>query len=248
MATSHRDTSRVPTGRIVGARGMTMIGHSIGAESGLLLTMDAAVADFMQRSKADLHGLNYADITHPDDRDANVHRVGLMPVGARPLRLRKRYLLPQGGHVWAMVEISKLHTGLDQGRLVGTIFRLDFNDRQATPADLWAAAKRQTRLIADRNTALGADLFNDGAWSVLLDLYIAEAEGRSLDDTVDGATACLSALSKAKWLRALHSCALVEFAGADDQPQLTQRGLDRIEGLLTASLAPSTLPGVPAGG
>lgn len=223
---------------------MTMVGHSIGAESGLLLTMDEAVADFLQRSKAELHGLTYADITHPDDRDVNVNRVGHMSVGAKPLRLRKRYLLPQGGHVWATVEVSKLQTGRDQGRLVGTIFRLDVGDQQASPADLWAAAKRQTRLIADRNAALGTDLFVDGAWLVLLGLYIAEAEGRGLDDDADPAGAVrVSAMSKAKWLRALNSRALVEFAGShEDQPQLTQRGLDRVEHLLTTTLAPPILP------
>lgn len=220
---------------------MTMIGHSIGAESGLLLTMDGAVADFLERSKAELHGLTYSDITHPDDRHANVNRIDLMPVGGQPLRLRKRYILPQGGHVWATVQISKLHTGLDNGRLVGTIFSLDLKEPQATPADLWAAAKRQTRLIADRNAALGPDLFNDGAWSVLLDLYLAEAEGRGLDDGGACATMCISATSKANWLRALRSCALVEFAGNRvDQPQLTQRGLDRIESLLTNTITPST--------
>lgn len=220
---------------------MTMIGHSIGAESGLLLTMDGAVADFLQRSKTELRGLTYADITHPDDRPANVTRLGQLTVGAQPLRLRKRYLLPQGGYVWATVEVSKLQTGLDQGRLIGTIFSLDFKEQQATPADLWAAAKRQAQLITDRNAALGPDLFNDGAWPVLLHLYIAEAEGRSFDDGGDSATGYLSATSKANWLRALRSSALVEFAGNRvDRPQLTQRGLDRIETLLTNTIAPST--------
>ncbi|TXC70874.1 hypothetical protein FSB78_07910 [Sphingomonas ginsenosidivorax] len=226
---------------------MTMIGHSIGAESGLLLTMDSAVADFLQRSKAQLHGLTYTDITHPDDRHENVRGVGLLSVGSAPLRLRKRYILPGGGYVWASVQVSKLDTGLDKGCLVGTIFSLDLKDFRATPADLWSAAKRQAHLMAERNAVLGADLFNDGAWSVLLGLYIAEAEGRGLDGSGDCATACVSPVSRAKWLRALHSCALVEFAGRrEDQPQLTQRGLERVEGLLTKTLVPAVLPDAPA--
>ena len=210
-----------------------MIGHSIGSGSGMLLAMDGAVADFLQRSKAELRGRTYADITHPDDRAANVGSIAHLAAGDRPLRLRKRYLLPQGGHVWATVQVSRLQTGGDQGRLIGTIFALDFQDRQTRPAALWAAAKRQAQLIADRNVALGPDLFNDGAWAMLLCLYLAEAEGRGIDDGGRSAPMGLSAVSAAKWLRALRSRGLVEYHDdRDDQPQLTQHGLDRIESLL----------------
>lgn len=237
MATRRDDPNTKLAPTAIRADGVTMIGHSVGQACGLLLTMDGAVADFLQRSKAELRGLSYSDITHPDDRRTNVSRIRLLAVGDTPLRLRKRYLLPQGGHVWATVQVSKLHTGLDRGLLVGTIFSLDFRDRQAPPEALWAAAKRQLRLITERNAVLGPDLFSDGAWLVLLGLYLAEAEGRGLDIGDDHASGGVSAVSKTKWLRALRACGLVELIGdREDQPQLTQCGIDRIERLLTGTV------------
>ena len=214
--------------------GLTMIGHSIGSGSGMLLAMDGAVADFLQRSKAELRGLSYADITHPGDRLANVDRIGLLATGDK-LRLRKRYILPQGGYVWASVQVSRLQTGLDQERLVGTIFALDFSERQTAPAALWAAAKRQAQLIVERNAALGPDLFSDGAWAMLLGLYLAEAEGRGIMAGGGCAPMGLSHVSAMKWLRALRSRGLVEYLDdREDRAQLTQYGLDRIERLLAA--------------
>ena len=217
-----------------------MIGHSIADSSGMLLTMDNAVADFLQRSKAELRGLSYADITHPDDRSANVGRIRLLSFGEAPLRVRKRYILPSGGHVWATVQVSKFQIGQDQGRLVGTIFGLDFKERRAPPEALWVAAKAQSKLILQRNAALGADMFSDGAWTVLLCLYLAEAEGRSIDHASQTAPMGLSAISVARWLRALRSRSLIEFLGeTETQPQLTQRGLDQIETLLSGTVTAS---------
>jgi hypothetical protein len=220
----------------IGGDQLTMLGHSIGSGCGLLLTMDEAVSDFLQRSKAELRGLTYADITHADDRHANVDGVARLGVGDKPLRVRKRYILPQGGHVWATVQISRLETGMDRGRLIGTIFTRDVENRPPPPAALWAAAKRQAQLITERNAMLGPDLFNDGAWTVLLCLYLAEAEGRGIADGGQSTPMGLSAVSAAKWLRALRSRGLVEYLGdRDDQAQLTQHGLDRIENLLVAA-------------
>jgi PAS domain S-box-containing protein len=218
----------------------TMIGHSIADVSGRLLTMDESVADFLQRSKAELRSLSYMDITHPDDRHANANRIDMLSVGDTPLRLRKRYILPDGKHIWSLVQVSKLDTGADRGRLVGTIFSLDFTQRQTPPEKLWAAAKRQIQLMATRNAALGGDLFADTAWSVLLCLYLAEAEGRGIDAGGQSASVGVSALSAAKWLRALRTRGLVEYVGdGEDQPQLTQRGIDAIESLLAGTIVRS---------
>lgn len=212
---------------------MSLIGHSIGTETGILLAMDNAVADFLHRSTSELIGMSYMDITHPDDRSSNSDRIRLLRVGDDPVQLRKRYVRPNGQSAWATVRVSKLKDDYGNSQLIGTIFRLDFRQPQTAPEGLWQAARQQMKLISQRNELFGRDLFADNAWLVLLSLYIAEAEGRGILYQEEPLLGGISSNSLRQWLRGLRSRGFVEYL--DDpisQPQLTQSGLSKIEILL----------------
>lgn len=217
---------------------MRVIGHSISDSAGALLTMDEEVADFLQRPKRELVGISYVDITHPDDRQSNLTQIGSLSIAGDPLQIRKRYVLPCGGTRWALVRVSKLDVGSDKGCLVGTISEIDFNQPQSVQENVWRAARNQMDMIVQRNIELGSDLFSDNAWTVLLGLYVAEAEGSELCLATQAA-AGVSHVSLQRWLKGLRGQGLVEYPDMMvDRPQLTQLGINKLEMLLASTVVP----------
>jgi PAS domain S-box-containing protein len=155
-----------------------LIGHSLADETGRLLAVDSHICEIMQREERELIGVKFEALTHPDDRSFNVAAVMRLGVGDAPLKLRKRYIKPDGSAIWSIVQVSRLKAD-DGSKLVGTIELVPCNLTR-DPETLWRSAKRVTALIERRRDELGAELFSDHAWMILLYSYIAEAEGRRI--------------------------------------------------------------------
>ena len=92
-----------------------------------------------------------------------------------------------------------------------------------------------------RDRALGADLFADHAWALLLSVYVAEAEGRILCADSFSRQSGLSRGSVTRWVHVLQSRSLIDppdpIFGA---LQLTTAGIEGVERLL----APPPLPAI----
>jgi DNA-binding MarR family transcriptional regulator len=204
-----------------------LVGHSLSDPNGLLLTMDQTVEDLLQRPLSELVGRSYADVTHPDDRVRNIDRVTMLAPGAGPVCIRKRYL-----------HVSRLDRGLEAGRLVGTLYlpqakALTAVPNVVMPERLWQVALKVDRSLHRRREQLGDDLFGDHAWLVLVQIYLAEAEGRMIDATTLGALALLDPSRTHRWIGALAEKGLVERPDCSAGViQLTATGLARTETLL----------------
>lgn len=215
-----------------------LVGHSMSDPDGLLLTMDTTVEDLLQRPLRELVGRSYADVTHPDDRVRNIDRIRTLAPGAGPVCIRKRYLQPGGAAVWVDVHVSRLDRGLEAGRLVGTLYLPQAKALTAVPdvvmpERLWQVALKVDRSLHRRREQLGDDLFGDHAWLVLVQIYIAEAEGRVIDATTLGALALLDPSRTHRWIGALAEKGLVERPDCSAGViQLTATGLARTETLL----------------
>jgi PAS domain S-box-containing protein len=204
-----------------------LIGHSLADASGKLLAVDDGVCEIMHRSQRELIGMLYSELTYRGDLATNVAIIEQTRSGARPVEIRKRYVRPDQSLIWTDVEVSRLNTGSDGGRLIGTL-RVVADDR--CPQRLWRQAKAAVASIEQRRAALGSDLYLDHAWTILLQLYLAEAEGRLLALEACGQCVSMPLSLLNRWLDALVQKGLVERIGAAGQ--LTLRGSLKVENLL----------------
>lgn len=210
------------------------IGHSVGDAAGLLVAMDEAVCDLLYRSRRQLIGMSYLELTHPDDRANNVSNIGQLKVGGAPGLIRKRYLRPDGSFVPVDVQVSRLAIGADAGRLIGTVRLAPAPEEMPQPKRLWARARDVIDLARERDRSLGGELGGDHAWLILLQIYLAEAEARMIDPTtLCRLTGFPSALT-IRWVRALRSNGLIDSDGQGFL-QLTRSGFVRIESVLGRS-------------
>lgn len=110
------------------------------------------------------------------------------------------------------------------------------------PGTMLAFARETYNLRRRRARFLPADLFGEPTWDILLDLYVATCENRSVPTT----SACIGAhvppTTALRWLRILEARGLVEREedGSDGRRtfvRLSEQGLAAIEGWLRAALA-----------
>jgi hypothetical protein len=103
---------------------------------------------------------------------------------------------------------------------------------------MWKAALRLKHLYSLKIEAFGRELFGDFPGLILLDLYLAEAEGRLASIEEVAGSAGLSVESVQRWLRVLAQRRLVHPLDGSAPLQLGHDGLSKIERLLTAALQP----------
>jgi len=215
---------------------MVLIGHSLGTAEGRLLAVDPQICEIMHREERDLIGVTFQSLTHPDDLDKNVAAIMALRVQDGLLSLRKRYVRPDGSSIWTNIQVSRLHAD-DGSRLIGTIQVIQPTSPDAAPRDLWRSAKRLIGLVERRRADLTDDLFHDFPWLILLQIYLAEAEGRIFDILGIAETVHMRAELTERWLAVLESRSLVERSEwARHVPQLTANGVSRVEKLLSANI------------
>lgn len=101
---------------------------------------------------------------------------------------------------------------------------------------LWRAARQLAQFNELRRDLLGSDLFADYAMSIMLQLYLDEAEGRRSDTDTLAASMGLSPPVAKRWMRALEQKELIELLHHESVAQLTSVGVQKIFRLLTASV------------
>lgn len=218
-----------------------ILGHSISTIAGVIQSIDEPVATILQRTQKQLVGMSYTAITHPGDIARNLAQIAALQPNGGSTRIRKRYIGGDGAVITLEVQVSRIGSCGD-GHLVGTLSTLPpalpsitgSTVPGNTPYGLWRRAKDLLGVMRSRDTILGADLFADHVWAILLIVYVAEAESRI--ETVGSIVAQLN-LSRAtlmRWLSVLQSKSLIEQIDMElDAVQLTQTGIERIERLLS---------------
>jgi diguanylate cyclase (GGDEF)-like protein/PAS domain S-box-containing protein len=77
------------------------------SNEGRLIRVNAAICELFGRSEAELIGMSFLDVTHPDDVAVGAELITEMIAGQRSsLRLTKRYVTGQGRVVWGDVTVS----------------------------------------------------------------------------------------------------------------------------------------------
>jgi diguanylate cyclase (GGDEF)-like protein/PAS domain S-box-containing protein len=134
--------------------GQTMVGilHR-DLNSGVLMVNDR-YCEIVGRSREELDGLPMQAFTHPDDRESNIAAFQDNLRTGTPFQIEKRYVRPDGSHVWCAVYVSFVRD--DTGKVVSIITvakdiharRLAEDERLEAEAEL-RESKRQLATLID---------------------------------------------------------------------------------------------------
>ena len=206
-------------------------GHTVSTLEGIILKADQGFLDLVQRTEASINGVSYKTLTDPRDLARSAGMLVDLKDGAAPVRLQKRYIRPDGSSVAANLLVTRFS---DPDRLISTLYWRE-NSRPLPPARLWEAALRIRSVHAARVQLFGNDLSTDPVGSLLVCIYLAEAEGRSLGISEVAAYANVAQSTAARWLKVLQEKRMVETrADPAISIQFTQAGLDKMEAMLAS--------------
>jgi PAS domain S-box-containing protein len=199
--------------------------HCVSSLEGVILQADQAFLDLLKREESDVIGASFRDITDPRDLQRSVDMLAMLEDGAAPLRFQKRYLRPDGTTIAANLLVTRFS---DPDRLIATLFWRD-NGRQLPPARLWATALSIRHVHETRVRLFGPDLSTDPIGSILIGVYLAEAEGRSIGISQIAAYAGIARSTTQRWVAVLQQRGIIE---RDGDLLLTQSGWQRVEAML----------------
>ena len=205
--------------------------HCVSTIDGIILAADRGFCDLIQRSEAETIGLSYREVTDPRDLSRSASMLVRLESGAAPVRLQKRYIRPDGNSVAANLFVTRFS---NPDRLVSTLFWKE-NGRGLPPARLWEAALNIRHVHETRETLFGRELSTDPVGTLLIGIYLAEAEGRILLLDEIARDAKLLPATASRWIRVLQKRGIVR---SNVEPtsgiELTQRGLKNLEHMLAA--------------
>lgn len=88
----------------------TSIGIAQTDLTGHFVLVNDRYCKIVQRSREELMGLRMQDVTHPEDRSGNAEQFAMLVEGRSPdFIVEKRYLRPDGSHVWVQNLVSAIH-------------------------------------------------------------------------------------------------------------------------------------------
>jgi PAS domain-containing protein len=204
--------------------------HCVSTLDGVILQADQGFLDLLQRRESDVIGISYRQITDPRDLQRSGNMLAVIEAAAAPVRLQKRYLRPDGTSIAANLLVTRFS---DPDRLISTLFWHD-GGRDLPPARLWEAALRIRQVHNARVKLFGSDLSTDPIGSLLIRIYLAEAEGRAVGLNQIATYAGVAISTATRWVAVLRQRNIIDAqADATFNLQLTRAGLDRVEAMLT---------------
>ncbi len=129
------------------------VGMAVADQGGHYIKVNRAMCNFVGYSEAELLGMSYHDVTHPDDLKENVQARARLLSGELPtFHQEKRYVRKDGQIVWALMVVSQV---LDRnGRVAYSVGQmLNIEPQKKVERDL-LESRRQLRELSSHQTTL----------------------------------------------------------------------------------------------
>ncbi|MEH3159638.1 MAG: PAS domain-containing protein [Sphingomonas taxi] len=188
----------------------TLLAQCITDERLTILAVDDAYLALVGRERREIVGRSPLTFTAPVDRAVNDVLFQRLRVEGRAFAITKRYLRGDGGVQWVRNHVGLFRDGVGSARVIATC-----EARAEPPLANDVAWVRQDALTLARTLdaarrAFGGDLTATSALEVLLHLYLAEMEGRSLTPRCLAALTGQAEQTTLRWLRVLSERRLAE--------------------------------------
>lgn len=203
--------------------------HCVSTIDGVIVSVDQNFLRLIGRAEPDVVGKSYREFTDPRDLDRSSGMLRALVAKAPPVRLQKRYVRPDGTVVQANVLTTRF---ADPDRLISTLYWSDAN-RPLPPVALWETALGIRHVQHVRRVEFGAALFSDGVDAIILELYLAEAEGRIVTIAELMKRGPVPDTTTLRWIRHLINIGIVEGkCEPDADVSFTNDGIAKMERML----------------
>jgi PAS domain S-box-containing protein len=159
---------------------MMEAGHVLIGAAGELLRMDAAFCGIMRLSEEEMRGRLVLDVTAPPDRAKCAAAIQRLRDTGQPFEITKRVIRDDGSLLWVKNSVSITIGDDGPGMIMATIEPIVPCEDHG-PARLLDAARGHIAVRKDRASVCDPAFLADAGWDAILAIYIAEAEGRSVD-------------------------------------------------------------------
>jgi PAS domain S-box-containing protein len=135
--------------QFAGAFEAAAIGMTLTGTDGRFLAVNAALCDLLQRDREELIACTFQELTHPDDLESDLVQFRRVFAGEiDSYQMSKRYLLPDGGIVWALLTVSVVRDA--DGRPLHFVSQVqDIADRVTAEGELKRYAEHLDALAAE---------------------------------------------------------------------------------------------------
>ena len=206
--------------------------HCVSTTDGIILAADQGFLDLVRRPETHVVGHSYRDLTDPRDVAKSADMIATLIDRAAPILLHKRYSRPDGTMIAATLLVTRFS---EPDRLVTTLFWSD-PESELHPTRLRDAALRVRSFHSARNAEFGRDLNTDPIGCLLISIYLAEAEGRSIDSRQLATEADIPLTVTLRWITVLRERGLVQHSAPGAAGvQFTAKGIAKMERSLTGA-------------
>jgi len=143
------DQARTSEARLRGIFSQTTAGIALSDLSGRFLEVNARYCQIVGRSAEELKGTRMQDITEPEDLPANRAQFEHLVEHGTPFYVEKRYVRPDGTHVWVSVSVSLVRDAIGRPSSVVAVV-LDITERKHME-------ESQRQLAHEREVALRSE-------------------------------------------------------------------------------------------
>ena len=186
------------------------VAHCLADQDHRIIACDDAYCALLGIDRANVIGRHPLDLTHPLDRGLNGVLLDSLASGGAAFSITKRYVRGDGGLIWVTNRVAPVRDGIGPARISATSMRADSLVTRSALARNVTAARRLCAAFLIGKNLFGSELVSAPGAELLLQLYTAEIEGKSLDGEALASAVQLSVAATIRWLKLLVASGLVE--------------------------------------
>jgi hypothetical protein len=220
-------------------------GHVLLDHHGAIVQADDGFGALLMTPAARLRGCDVLSITAPADREECCEAIAALKATGKPFDIVKRFIRQDDTVLWVRNSVSRMLVQ-QQDLIVATCTPVLEPIARHAPGDLLHTAQVQVQMVEAQSSICHPFPLAGPSWPALLQVYIAEAEGRIMDIDMLAASLGQSRTLINRYVTALVGSGVLEVETRSLDPdvakayRLTTGAVHRLEDYLLKFAVPVT--------